>query len=171
MRTLPFFTLLLAPLTALAAPSPNPRPNTGTGTAISAPPSKVINARQGAVVTPPPCVAMDPAPTEAETEARFDIFAEAFLVRKNLTEAFEFISSTYINHNPMAGDGPNAALDALGPFWSGLQITVLGTAFEGEFGWLNYQSSMVGEVVDRFRWEAGCIVEHWDQGEQFPADA
>ncbi|KAK2774767.1 hypothetical protein FQN52_004218 [Onygenales sp. PD_12] len=170
MRTLPLFALLLAPLTALAAP--NPRPNTGTGTAISAPPSKVIiNARQGAVVTPPPCVAMDPAPTEAETEARFDIFAEAFLVRKNLTEAFEYISSTYINHNPMADDGPNAALDALGPFWSGLQITVLRTAFEGEFGWLNYQSSMVGEVVDRFRWEAGCIVEHWDQGEQFPDDA
>lgn len=59
------------------------------------PPSRIIDARQ-AVVTPPPCVAMVPEPTEEETEARFDRFANAFLVTKNLTEAFEYISSTYI---------------------------------------------------------------------------
>lgn len=27
-------------------------------------------------------------------------------------------------------------------------------------GWLNYNASGIGEVVDRFRWEGGCIVEH-----------
>lgn len=27
-------------------------------------------------------------------------------------------------------------------------------------GWLNYNASGVGEVIDRFRWENGCIVEH-----------
>lgn len=58
-------------------------------------PSPVIHARQ-AVVTPPPCVAISPPPTEEETQARFTIFGDAFLVEKNLTRAFEYISSTYI---------------------------------------------------------------------------
>ncbi|PGH06940.1 hypothetical protein AJ79_06414 [Helicocarpus griseus UAMH5409] len=165
MRAPTIIAVLLTPLAAFAAPS-----SRGTGTSLSDAPSRAVSARQG-VVTPPPCVAMDPPPTEEETEARHNVFGEAFLVRKNLTEAFEYISATYINHNPMAGDGPNAALDALGPFWGSLQITVLGTAFEGDMGWLNYRSNIAGEVVDRYRWEAGCIVEHWDQGEQMPPGA
>ena len=58
------------------------------------PPSPVIQARQ-AVVTPPPCVALSPPPSEEETEARFEIFGDAFIVEKNLTKAFEYISSNY----------------------------------------------------------------------------
>ncbi|KEY72446.1 hypothetical protein S7711_10422 [Stachybotrys chartarum IBT 7711] len=130
-------------------------------------PTGVLAARQ-AVVTPPPCVAVVPAPTEAETEARHNIFANAFLVTKNLTHAFEYISSTYINHNPFAADGPNAALDFLGPVWPRTQITVIRTRFQGNQGWLNYRASGIGTVVDRFRWESGCIVEHWDVGEVYP---
>lgn len=69
-------------------------------------PSPVLAARQ-AVVTPPPCVAMCPPPSQDETEARFDIFGQAFLVEKNLTHAFEYISSTYIvrqsrEHSPFS---------------------------------------------------------------------
>lgn len=26
--------------------------------------------------------------------------------------------------------------------------------------WVNYRSGGFGEVVDRFRWDAGCIAEH-----------
>ncbi|KAH7305879.1 hypothetical protein B0I35DRAFT_516130 [Stachybotrys elegans] len=132
-------------------------------------PSPVVAARQ-AVVTPPPCAPIVPEPTEEETEARHDAFANAFLVTKNLTNAFEYISSTYINHNPFAEDGPDAALDFLGPVWPGIQITVLRTKFQGDQGWLNYQASGIGTVVDRFRWESGCIVEHWDVGEVYPED-
>lgn len=95
------------------------------------------------------------------------------------------------NHNPFAEDGPDAALDVLGPIWPTVQITPLRTAFKGDMGWLEYNASGIGRVVDRFRWEKGCIVEHvstevrrkkaviynlcidansykWDQGEQFP---
>ncbi|KAH6696944.1 hypothetical protein F5X68DRAFT_238233 [Plectosphaerella plurivora] len=130
-------------------------------------PTPVLHARQS-VVTPPPCQPISPPPTERETEQRFDEFANAFLRTKNLTNAFEYISSTYINHNPFAEDGPNAALDVLGPVWPNIDITVLRTAFRGDQGWLNYNFTGGGEVVDRFRWEAGCIVEHWDAGEVFP---
>jgi predicted SnoaL-like aldol condensation-catalyzing enzyme len=122
-------------------------------------PTTVI-ASQKAIVTPPPCVAIVPAPSEAETEKRHDEFANAFLVTKNLTNAFEYISSTYINHNPFAEDGPDAALDFLGPVWPTTEIIVLRTAFNGSQGWLNYQASGIGTIVDRFRWESGCIVEH-----------
>lgn len=27
-------------------------------------------------------------------------------------------------------------------------------------GWLEYDASGIGRVVDRYRWEEGCIVEH-----------
>lgn len=71
------------------------------------PPSRVIQARQ-AVVTPPPCVALSPPPSEEETEARFEIFGDAFIVEKNLTKAFEYISSNYKVSSlaPMAGLKP-----------------------------------------------------------------
>lgn len=59
------------------------------------PPTRILAARQS-VVTPPPCQAINPPPTAAETEKRFNTFANEFLVKKNLTAAFEFISSTYI---------------------------------------------------------------------------
>ncbi|KAG8157169.1 hypothetical protein KVR01_012877 [Diaporthe batatas] len=139
--------------------------------ALPEPPTKVLSARQSCV-TPQPCQAMNPPPTAAETEQRFNRFADEFLVKKNLTAAFEFISSTYINHNPFADDGPNAALTFLCPVWPTTQIDVLRTTYIDPQGFLNYNASGgIGTVVDRFRWEAGCIVEHWDQGEVFPGDA
>lgn len=63
------------------------------------PPSRVLDARQ-AVVTPPPCEPMVPEPSQEEVEERFHQFAHAFLVAKNLTEAFEYISATYIVRSP-----------------------------------------------------------------------
>lgn len=36
---------------------------------------------------------------------------------------------------------------------------MLRTAFKEPQSWLNYRSGF-GEIVDRFRWEGGCIVEH-----------
>ncbi|KAK3943594.1 hypothetical protein QBC46DRAFT_351469 [Diplogelasinospora grovesii] len=165
MRVLAFLTtaLLAAPFGALAAPV------TGTVTHV---PSRirlgVVEGRGPAVVTPPPCQPMTPAPTEDETKARFEKFAHAFLETKNLTEAFSYISSTYKNHNPMAKDGPASALDILGPVWPTVTITPLRRTFKGNMGWLDYRASGLGEVVDRYRWEAGCIVEHWDQGEKYP---
>ncbi|KXJ88090.1 hypothetical protein Micbo1qcDRAFT_207365 [Microdochium bolleyi] len=118
---------------------------------------------------PPPCVRTTPAPTECNTEARFNEFADSFLVTKNITDAFTFIAADYINHNPFVANGSAAAWNVLSPIWPGLNITVFNTTFRGNMGWLNYTSDF-GAVVDRFRWEGGCIVEHWDQNETFPAN-
>lgn len=81
MRPAVLLTALLAPLTILAAPAPVDN-------------AAMISGRQ--VVKPKPCEPMDPLPTEEETKARFDIFADAFIVKKNITAAFEFINKGYI---------------------------------------------------------------------------
>lgn len=63
------------------------------------------------------------------------------------------------NHNPLAQNGSASAWGILSPIWAQQSITVLGTRFRGNQGWLNYRSTF-GTIVDRFRWEGGCIVEH-----------
>ena|ERR1700742_2813885 len=46
---------------------------------------------------PPPCKRMSPAPSEAETKARFDKFVQAFVgPKKNISEAFTYIAADYI---------------------------------------------------------------------------
>ncbi|EWY81961.1 hypothetical protein FOYG_16166 [Fusarium oxysporum NRRL 32931] len=122
-----------------------------------------------ALPPPPPCQPLVIPPGEVETEKRFNKFANAFIVTKNITEAFTYISAGYINHNPLAKNGSESAWNILSPIWPSINITVLRTTFRGNMGWLNYNASGIGEVVDRFRWDAGCIVEHWDQGEKFPS--
>ncbi|KAI1773817.1 hypothetical protein F4818DRAFT_421877 [Hypoxylon cercidicola] len=164
MKFITFIAVLLAPLGAVAAPGPTRT----TSLYRRAPPSRAMSARSW-VVTPLPCVAMDPAPSEEETETRFDELADALISQRNLTKAFEYISSTYINHDPaIPGNGPNAALDGLSMFWNFTTLTPLRQTFEDDQGWLNYEASGIGTIVDRFRFEAGCIVEHWDVGEVFP---
>ena len=64
--------LLLAPLGALAGPC----------------------TRQ--LQQPPPCVRQDPPPSVEETAIRAEEFAQAFIVDKDITRAFEFIVEDYI---------------------------------------------------------------------------
>ncbi|KAI0165130.1 hypothetical protein GGR52DRAFT_95643 [Hypoxylon sp. FL1284] len=151
MRASTLLAAASAPLAALAAPLPS----------IAA-----LLARQG---TAKFCERITPAPSPEETEARFNEFADLFLVQKDIYGAFEYILPEYINHNPSAENGAQNALDILAPFWDSQTIEVLRTKFEGEMSWLNYKSGF-GEIVDRYRWEDGCIIEHWDQGEQYPED-
>ena len=131
----------------------------------------LVEPRQGRPPKPKPCVRMSPAPDANATKARFDTFAEAFIYKKNITKAFEFIAQDYINHNPAAQNGFDSAWNILSPIWNQQNITPLRTLYNGTSnqGWLNYRTTSFGEVVDRYRWEAGCIAEHWDQGEKFPA--
>ncbi|KAI1630941.1 hypothetical protein F4809DRAFT_634587 [Biscogniauxia mediterranea] len=149
MRAVTLVTVLSLPLLSLASPSRSIRS---------------LVRRQG---TSKFCTRITPAPTEEETETRFDEFENLFLVKKDVYAAFEYILPEYINHNPLVENGAQNALDLLGPIWANQTITVLRTKFEGNMSWLNYRSGF-GEIVDRFRWEDGCIAEHWDQGEKFP---
>jgi len=81
-------TLLLAALTApLALAAPSATINT---------PSKVLDERQQCrVTTPVPCAYISPPPTEEETAARHALFYEAFITKKDLSEAFKYIDNVY----------------------------------------------------------------------------
>ncbi|KAF2241112.1 hypothetical protein BU26DRAFT_535396 [Trematosphaeria pertusa] len=161
MRLATLLPLLLAPLGALAAPAATP---------IDLAVRYSLDSRQARPPKPEPCERMTPAPNATETKARFDKFANAFIYTKNITEAFSYITKEYINHNPAAQNGFDSAWNILSPIWGSQNITPLRTTFNGtsNMGWLNYRSGSFGEVVDRYRWEGGCIAEHWDQGEKYP---
>ncbi len=63
--------------------------------ALAVPMDSLLTERQ-ALPQPPPCVRQSPPPDAAETEARFNKFANAFIVTKNITEAFLYITEDYI---------------------------------------------------------------------------
>ncbi|KAK4186728.1 hypothetical protein QBC35DRAFT_386473 [Podospora australis] len=148
--------LTAAPLAAVALPTTNEA-------------SGVIFDRQ-ARRQPAPCVRQNPAPTQEELDARFASFVDAFVGKnKNITKAFEYIVSDYINHNPMAQNGATSAWNILSPIWQGINHNLQRSMIRENMSWVQYSASGFGTVVDRFRWEGGCIAEHWDQGEKYPA--
>jgi len=44
--------------------------------------------------------------------------------------------------------------------WPNITITDLRWTSDAEYGWLNYKTSAFGEIVDKYKFEAGCITEH-----------
>ncbi|KAF3032403.1 hypothetical protein E8E11_001609 [Didymella keratinophila] len=149
------FIALVALLATLAAPT-----NLDTT-------SKALAERQ-ADLKPPPCIRNN-STTLHQTKKRSKAFAHAFIYTQNITEAFTYIVSDYVNHNPLAQNGSDSAWSILSPIWASQNITPLRTTFQGNQSWLEYDNAAFGRVVDRFRWEHGCIVEHWDHGEVFPS--
>jgi hypothetical protein len=55
-----------------------------------------LATRQQRPVKPKPCEPIVPSPTEEETAARHAQFVDAFVYKKNITAAFEFINKSYI---------------------------------------------------------------------------
>jgi predicted SnoaL-like aldol condensation-catalyzing enzyme len=147
MRIEVLLTAFIAPFVVVAAPIDA---STNVPTLIE---------RQARPQKPAPCV-RSLNTTEAETKTRSDAFAQAFIYKKDVSEAFKYISKDYINHNPAAQNGSDSAWNILSPIWGSQNITPLRTAFKSPQSWLNYRTSGFGEVVDRYRWEGGCIVEH-----------
>jgi hypothetical protein len=83
MRITIFISALLAPLAVLAAPVDVPSR------------SDLLDTRQARPTKPPPCVrAMNT--TEAQTATRAEAFAQAFIYKKDVSEAFKYISQDYI---------------------------------------------------------------------------
>src|SRR3569833_2094304 len=149
MRVDIFLTILVDPLAAYAAPP-----------------------------APPPCKRKSPPTSEVETKARFDKFVDAFIVNSNITAAFEYIAEDYIashatgtpictstladgeyRQNNGAKTGSAASWNFLGPLWGKQNFALIRIYFKDDMSWVNYRGS-TGEVVDRFRWDAGCIAEH-----------
>jgi hypothetical protein len=109
MRLILVLSALLAPLSVLAAPT------------TYSPEHAALLDRQARPTKPKPCVAIVPAPSVNETLARFNKFAQAFIYKKNITEAFEYISKDYIVR-PTSSLTPNTHL--IGTFTDALMCRI-----------------------------------------------
>ena len=111
----------------------------------------------------------------AEQEAIFEQFRYQFLIAKNLTRAYSYVSEDFIQHNENIPNGREGTVGYLAPFWAQVQDTILHTAYAEGFGWIHHASQSPGQpssvIFDLYRFEGSCIVEHWDAIEAFPTNA
>ncbi|KAF4823009.1 hypothetical protein CGCSCA5_v001888 [Colletotrichum siamense] len=133
-----------------------------------------LHRRQGSAPYCPPRSA-----TPEEQRVILGEFIQAFYVDRNATKALlNHVSEDYIQHNPSALSGRQNTLDVLGPFVSPNTVnnTIMNKGFENNIAFIHYRMDVVGggqpfAVVDVFRFDGTCIMEHWDVAQQRPANA
>ncbi|KAH7036827.1 hypothetical protein B0J12DRAFT_703346 [Macrophomina phaseolina] len=116
--------------------------------------------------------------TVAEQRAIFAEFVQKFLVEQNATRALlDHVSEDYIQHNPFFPSGRQVVLDAFTSFPVGAtNATILNQAFDANRGFVHYRQDTAGAaepsaIVDLYRFEGTCIMEHWDVIQERPANA
>ena len=105
-------------------------------------------------------------------------FLEMVFNQKKVKEGFDkYVGDKYIQHNPIAADGKEAAVEVLGkalqalPEWT---YEIRHAYVDGDYAIIHSHVRMKKDdrgmaVVDIFRCEAGEIVEHWDVIQEIPA--
>ncbi len=104
-------------------------------------------------------------------------FMDMVFNQKKVKEGFDkYVGDKYIQHNPIAPDGKEAAVEVLGkalialPGWT---YDFKHAYVDGDIVVLHSHVRMNPDdrgmaVVDIFRFEKGRIVEHWDVVQQIP---
>jgi predicted SnoaL-like aldol condensation-catalyzing enzyme len=104
-------------------------------------------------------------------------FMDLVFNQKKVKEGFDkYVGDKYIQHNPIAPDGPQAAVEVLGkalvalPGWT---YDFKHAYVDGDIVVLHSHVKMKPDdrgmaVVDIFRFEKGKIVEHWDVVQPIP---
>lgn len=103
-------------------------------------------------------------------------FARIFYTERNPKVAFaKYVAPDYVQHNPNARDGRDAALAMLGPLFGGpgATFTVERILVDGEMAMIHVhgQPDPKGKgvaVADIYRLSHGKIVEHWDVLQPIP---
>lgn len=105
-------------------------------------------------------------------------FYEAALNERDVEKAKEFLGETYIQHNPMVADGPEAFLRFIRfrqEHHPHARNEVKRVIAEGDLVALHVHSVLVPgtpgrRIVDIFRVEDGKVVEHWDVIQDIPEE-
>ena len=104
-------------------------------------------------------------------------FMDTVFNKKQVKEGFDkYVGDKYIQHNPIAPDGKEAAVEVLGkalqalPGWN---YEFKHAYVDGDIVVLHSHVRMKADdrgmaVVDIFRFEKGKIVEHWDVVQPIP---
>jgi len=103
----------------------------------------------------------------------FNEFVQTFYYEKNVSKAFlEHVDVDYIQHNPFALSGRSNAISALSPFWPLATIGIIHKGLVNSTGYIHYRLDFPGSppqaVIDILRFNASCIMEHWDIAESKP---
>lgn len=115
--------------------------------------------------------------SDTKQHSIFDEFARRLLIEKDpIGTVQRHVSEDYIQHNPSVLSGRQAAVDVFESFPSPqINYTVISTGFACGRAWIHYRMDILGSlpsaVVDLYRFEGSCIVEHWDVMEEKPANA
>ena len=107
-------------------------------------------------------------------------FVELFYGQTKVREAFtKYVKEDYIQHNPIADDGRNAAIEVLervrGEF-PGTNVQVKRIIAEGDLVVVHSHGRRTEEdlgaaIVDIFRVEEGMVAEHWDVVQMIPEES
>ncbi|KAJ7089140.1 hypothetical protein C8R44DRAFT_892518 [Mycena epipterygia] len=121
------------------------------------------------------CTAHPASP--AQQHEIFEVFAKSWYIERNLTQAFTHVAANEIQHNPFLPDGAVSTFDFVNPLFLNPAVTVeiLHQAFAAPIGWVHYRmdglNSEPTAIVDVFRFDGACVVEHWDVIEERPINA
>lgn len=130
----------------------------------------------------PQTAAAQNAPTaeQCTTKAVMDAFIPLFFEQRNAKVAFErWVHEDYINHNPFAATGRDAAVNFLQPFFDAnpqARYIVHRVLVDGDLAAVHNEArfdpnGQPNAVVDLFRVENCKIVEHWDVVQAVPERA
>ncbi|KAJ7152875.1 hypothetical protein C8R46DRAFT_1302184 [Mycena filopes] len=107
----------------------------------------------------------------------FEKYAELLYVKRTPIPAYAYFTANDTQHNPYVLDGAAASFAVVNPIFTNStnKIAVLNQGFQAPTGWVHWRLDGVypapTAVVDVYRWEGACIVEHWDIVQTLPADA
>jgi predicted SnoaL-like aldol condensation-catalyzing enzyme len=118
--------------------------------------------------------------TPAEQLTIFKDFVKLFYVIKDIPTAFQsHVAESYIQHNPNFLSGRQIAQDGLAKYIPPLNITVTKISLSDNNGWVMAKQVTEAQkgtgqytvVVDVFRMDGSCVVEHWDVVQPKPTGA
>jgi predicted SnoaL-like aldol condensation-catalyzing enzyme len=128
-----------------------------------------------------------PAPNTSPSAQRasFLAFVDLFYRQRNVTAAFtNHVHESYIQHNPYFLSGRAPAMAGLEKAMPGMLNKVARVSVSDDTGVVFYKSvaapaagAKAGKdagyraIVDVFRLEGACVMEHWDVMQTRPADA
>jgi predicted SnoaL-like aldol condensation-catalyzing enzyme len=126
------------------------------------------------------CIAATPAAARISKNPKAQkaiAFLDMVFNQKKVKEGFDtYVGAKYIQHNPIAADGKEAAVEVLGkalqalPGWT---YEIKHAYVDGDYAIIHSHVHMkAGDrgmaVVDIFRFEKGKVVEHWDVVQPIP---
>ena len=123
---------------------------------------------------PPPDSYCPPRPASPAQQQRiFGEFYDTLWTQGKVEEAFtRHVDVGYIQHNPFAQNGRQAAIDYLAPVWNtNPQELKHWTISPDGYAWLHHKTVIDGEltaIFDLLRINGTCIVEHWDVIQSLP---